>query len=55
MHSPRLFAIEPQRSGGIFDSEAELRDRCGVGSDWLETGINSKTRSGQPGAWLGEA
>ena len=46
-----LLAIEPQRSAGIVDNEAELGDRFRVGVNWLESGIDSR---GQHGAWAGE-
>ena len=52
VHSRPLFAKEPQRSGGIFNSEAPLRDRCGVGRDRLVVGINA---SGQSSARIVEA
>jgi hypothetical protein len=50
-----LFAVEPQRSTGIDDSEAPLRDHGRISRNWLIVGINSKCWGGQPGAWVVEA
>jgi hypothetical protein len=49
-----LLAIKPQRSGGIVDSEAILRDRCVVGRNRQEAGIDARVRGSQPSAWIGE-
>jgi len=50
-----LFAKEPQRSTGVGDGEAPLRDHGRVGGDRLVVGINTKCRGSQPRAWVVEA
>jgi len=50
-----LFAIEPQRSSGIDDGEAPLRDHGRVGGNWLIVGIDANCRGCQPSAWVVEA
>jgi len=47
-----LFAIEPQRRGGIRDGKAVLRNRRRVGPYRLVAGINT---TGRLGAWIIEA
>jgi hypothetical protein len=54
VYSRSLFAIEPQRSAGIVDSETPLRDHRRVGGNWLIVGINAESRGGQPSAWVVE-
>jgi hypothetical protein len=55
MYSRSLFTIEPQRSGGVVDGEAPLRDRRRVGGSWLVVGIDTSGRGAQPSARIGEA
>jgi len=50
-----LFAIEPQRSSDVDNSEAPLRDHCRVGSNRQIVGIDAKGRGSQPSARVGEA
>ena len=55
IHSPRLFAIEPQGSTSVGDGKTVLGNSCRICRNRLEVGINSNGGGSQSSAWVGKA